>query len=336
MYTYPQKNEKDSRDVGPGPAVIKLSKSDNKTLLDLCIHISASPSKNPDLFCKQAKMCSAYLPSEIKNVLHEFKTNGSETGFLLIRGAPLGQIPDTPTTNNQKRGEATILAKIQAIFVQYISEMVAYEAEGYGRLFQDIVPVKEMSDKQVSLGNSELEIHTEQAFSELRPDILSLACLRGDVNAKTYILPIGSVLEHLPTEDIEILKEPLWKTGVDLSFKMNGVEFIEGDVRGPFPIVSQDYTFRFDQDLMKGITDDSDAFIKKIVDIYYAHRCEHCLEPGDVVLVDNNRAVHGRSGYNPKYDGKDRFLIRCFSTFDLEKSKYARVNGGRTISSIYS
>lgn len=313
--------------------MIKLSKSDNKTLLDLCIHISASPSKNPDLFCKQAKMCSDHLPTEIKNALHNFRTNGSETGFLLIRGAPLGQIPDTPTTNNQKRGEATLLAKIQAIFVQCISEMIAYEAEGYGRLFQDIVPVKEMSNKQVSLGNSELEIHTEQAFSELRPDILSLACLRGDSEAKTYILPIGSVLEHLPNE---LLKEPLWKTGVDLSFKMGAVEFIEGDVRGPFPIVSPDHKFRFDQDLMKGITNESDALIKKIVDIYYAHRCEHCLEPGDIVLVDNNRAVHGRSGFNPKYDGKDRFLIRCFSTFDFEKSEYARANGGRTISAIYS
>jgi L-asparagine oxygenase len=317
--------------------MFQLTKQEISTLLDLSIHITASPSVRPELFCKQAKTCSEFLPERIKEGLRDFAANGSECGFFLIKGVPLGEVPITPTNNTQKRGETTTMAKIQAILNEFVGELIAYEAEGYGRIFQDIVPVKEMSQKQVSLGNSELEIHTEQAFSELRPDILSLGCLRGDTAAKTYIFPIGRILEHLSTEEIELLKQPLWKTGVDLSFKLNGVDFIEGDIRGPFAIVSdQGSKLRFDQDLMKGITSEAELMVKKIVDLYYLHRFEHCLEPGDIVLVDNNRAVHGRSGFSPKYDGKDRFLIRCFSTFDFKKSEYARDNSGRTISAIFS
>ena len=61
-----------------------------------------------------------------------------------------------------------------------------------------------------------------------------------------------------------------------------------------------------------------------------------CEKSFDQLEKDNNRAVHGRSSFSPKYDGNDRFLIRCFSTFDLEKSAYARPNNGRMISAIYS
>lgn len=317
--------------------MIQLSNQDSEILKDLAILITASPSKQPELFCKQAKMCSAHLPEHIKIGLRDFAKNGSTTGFFLIRNAPIGEVPDTPSTNNQKRGECTFLAKLQAIFVQSISELLAYEAEGYGRLFQDIVPMKSMSEKQVSVGNSELEIHTEQAFSELRPDILSLACLRGDKAANTFIFPVRKILDHISANDADFLREELWKTGVDLSFTSFGVP--PSDLRGPFPILSgsiQDPQLRFDQDLMKGITKDSDQMINKIVDLYYKHREHHCLEPGDIMLIDNNRAVHGRSAFSPRYDGKDRFLIRCFSTFDLQKSEYARPNLGRTISAIYS
>ena len=127
-----------------------------------------------------------------------------------------------------------------------------------------------MSTEQSSVSSSnELEIHTEQAFSKLKPDILSLACLRGDEDALTYILPVNKIIDNLQENDeLKMLYEPLWKTGVDLSFKLNGYEFIDGDIRGPLSIlnVKDSETFLiFDQDLMQGITQDSQEMIQKII-----------------------------------------------------------------------
>ena len=107
------------------------------------------------------------------------------------------------------------------------------------------------------------------------------------------------------------------------------------------PIISgtqDDPILIFDQDLMTGITPEATDMIKKIVDIYYQKKIRHNLKPGEILLIDNKRAVHGRSAFKPRYDGKDRFLIRCFATFDLSKSEYARENlsSPRTISAIYS
>jgi len=332
--------------------IINLSEEDIQKLINLADQIGTIPSINPEIFCKQSKILSHRIPKRIKDKLMDFAIHGSPTGFLLIKNIPIDNVTlaDTPPSNNHKIGETTVLARIQSILINSIAEMLSYEAEGYGRLFQDIIPMKSMANNQTSVSsNVELEIHTEQAFSKLRPDILSLACLRGDVNALTHILPIQKIIDNVTSEEMELLKQPLWNTGVDLSFKINGNEFIDGDIRGPFSIINdnndnnennkksdKNYTLLFDQDLMKGIEEQYDVMIKRIVDIYYKERISHNLKQGEIVLIDNRRAVHGRSPFKPKYDGKDRFLIRCFATFDYDKSKYARPNNSRNILAIYS
>jgi len=133
----------------------------------------------------------------------------------------------------------------------------------------------------------------------------------------------------------------LWYTGVDLSFKLGGHAFMDGDFRGPFPILYgtfEDPKIRFDQDLMEGASSKSCELIGKIVNVYMynKYRTGHCLKPGEIIFVDNCRAVHGRSPFYPRYDGYDRFLVRCFGTLDLAKSEYARIENQRMVKAIYS
>jgi L-asparagine oxygenase len=322
-------------------SIIQLNETEIEILINLAETITINPSEFPELYNNHCKHVASKVPERIYNKLLHFRTYGSKTGFLLIQNFPVynNELPKTPLGNHYKIGETTILARIQSIFLSIIGELIAYEAEGYGRLFQDVVPIPTMHNMQTSLGsNTELEIHTEQAFSNVKPDVLSLACLRGDENAFTYILPVQYIINNLSKEEIEILRKPLWKTGVDLSFKLNGNDFIEGDIRGPMPIIQgtpADPFLVFDQDLMTGITNESQEFIEKIVHIYYKQRIEYNLKPGDIIFIDNNRAVHGRSAFFPLFDGQDRFLVRCFAVFDYEKSNYAR-NGGRIVSAIHS
>jgi L-asparagine oxygenase len=328
-------------------SIIIFDNNEFEIIIKLANQLSISPSNNPDEFCKKAKELSKMVPNRIKLILYDFIKIGSPTGYILFTGIYTNNeeilecIPPTPSSNKYKIGEGTLLARIQAILIHIIGEMIAYEAEGYGELFQDIVPDISMANKQTSIGsNTELEIHTEQAFSKLRPDFLSLACLRGDDNAYTYILPIQTILEKLSFQEIDLLKQPLWYTGVDLSFKLNNHEFQEGDIRGPMPILQTsengDLKLVFDQDLMRGIDDISNQLIKKIIDIYYEYRIQHSLKSGEIIFIDNRMAVHGRSPFFPKYDGNDRFLIRCFATLNYHDSEYARINGGRTVATIYS
>jgi len=325
--------------------MIEIDTDEFEVLIKLVNQITASPYEETELFCKQAKNASKELPIRMQIELTNFVENGTKDDFLLIKGLENidKELPKTPSNNKFNTGGTTNLARLQAIVLCFISDIIAYEAECYGNIFQDVVPNQKLEKDQTSLGSiTELEIHTEQAFSKLRPDLLSLACLRGDPDAITYVLPVQTIIDNLSDSDIELLKQPLWKTGVDLSFKINNHEFIEGDIRGPMPILDQvyrsngRYNLVFDQDLMFGITEESNLLIKKIVDIYYQHRIPHNLKPGEIIIIDNRHAVHGRSPFFPKYDGKDRFLVRCFSVFDYNNSLYARGNDSRTVSSIYS
>jgi len=320
--------------------IIVLDDIEIEILKDIAAQFSYNPAKEPDLFCQEAKELSNFLPENIKYRLRYFAENGNKNGFLLVKNAPLDKFGNTPETNRLYVGEQTLLAKIQSLFLSFIGHIIAYEAEGEGHLVQDIVPVKNMENNQTSVGSTiELEVHTEQAFSRLKPDILSLACLRGDPNAMTYILPVDSIVDNLDSEEIAVLFQPLWKTKVDLSFKLNGHDFIEGEVRGPLSILNGscfDPTLVFDQDLMFGTNEFAEHMITKIINIYYNHRIKYNLKPGEIILVDNNRAIHGRSPFFPKYDGNDRFIVRSFGTFDYEKSAYARPTGERFVSAIYS
>jgi hypothetical protein len=55
------------------------------------------------------------------------------------------------------------------------------------------------------------------------------------------------------------------------------------------------------------------------------------LEPGDVLILDNFRVVHGRRAFYPRYDGRDRWLKRINVTRDLRKSAQLRQLSSRLI-----
>jgi hypothetical protein len=320
---------------------IVLDYEEQLQLESLANLIKADPTEEELLFCKESKEAAQSMPQRLRNIIENFINFGSKRGHLLIKCDLIeGDLPDTPPNNNSRIGETTILSKIQSMIVNYKSDIISYEAEGYGRLFQDVIPVKKMETEQTSVSSKiVLELHTEQAFSNLKPDILSLACLRGNPEAYTYVLPVGTILQNLSNEEIDLLYEKLWMIGVDLSFKLNGVEFIDGDLRGPISILNgsrSDPVLIFDQDLMKGITERSNELIQRIIDIYYKSRIEHSLKPGEIILIDNRRATHGRSSFTPMYNGKDRFLIRCFGTTDIKKSEHARSSNKRSIFAKFS
>ena len=45
------------------------------------------------------------------------------------------------------------------------------------------------------------------------------------------------------------------------------------------------------------------------------------LEAGDLLIVDNRRAVHGRNQFQAYFDGYDRWLQRGYVTRNLQESE---------------
>ena len=64
----------------------------------------------------------------------------------------------------------------------------------------------------------------------------------------------------------------------------------------------------------------------------HTYRKFYVLTPGDSLIINNNRLVHGRSSFEPNFDGNDRFIIRSFILNTLDKIKNKTGSHNRMIS----
>ena len=201
-----------------------------------------------------------------------------------------------------------------------LGQPVGYEPEHGGDLVQNIVPTETAVDRQVSTSSKvHLMFHTEAAFHPYRPRYLLLLCLRGDPSAFTTLSSIFEVLPHLASDVVEVLFQPRFRTAVDESY-LHG----RGNVLGaPMAVLTGDRrrpSMVFDADLMVGLDTEADDALRVLGDATSAYHTSVALEPGDLLVVDNAVAVHGRSPFEPRFDGTDRWLQRTFVVSDLAPS----------------
>ncbi len=267
---------------------------------------------NSEAFVERAAQFSASLPVAVRSAIEQFRTRPHASGALLVRGVPCGDIPATPElpsapTTKDGTSERTLLA-----VAKLLGEPVGYRPEMNGSVVQNLVPTRANSDRQVSTSSSvTLLFHTETAFHPYRPSYLLLLCLRADGVAETTLSSIDQVKADLSPATAEILFQRRFRTGVDESF-LNGRDNVLGP---PVPVLSgnpDSPRLTFDEDLMIGTDADAQAALEKLGEAVVARHLRLKLEPGDLLIVDNHKAVHGRGPYRPRFDGTDRWLQRSF------------------------
>jgi L-asparagine oxygenase len=55
------------------------------------------------------------------------------------------------------------------------------------------------------------------------------------------------------------------------------------------------------------------------------------LETGDLLIIDNNKTIHGRKPFQPRYDGTDRWVQRMLIRKELPPKE--QMNGHIVITS---
>ena len=282
-----------------------------------------------DALVTAAARCARTLPAELDDTLVEFADRPPRSGALLITGVPTGELPPTPPspgapTPKDLSTELTLLT-----IARHLGQPVGYAPEHGGCIVQNIVPTQTDADRQMSTSSrSNLMFHTETAFHPHRPRYLALFCLRGDPTARTTLASVFDVMDRLPTPTVDAMFDARFRTSVDTSF-LDGRRNVLGL---PHPLISgtrQEPTFVFDADLTVGVDDEA----QQTVDLVRAavNECQTAvtLAAGDLLVIDNNIAVHGRSPFSARFDGSDRWLQRAFVVTDLAPSAGDR--SGRVI-----
>jgi L-asparagine oxygenase len=126
-------------------------------------------------------------------------------------------------------------------------------------------------------------------------------------------------LAALPLRTRRILFEPRFRTGADESY----VGARPTTLGTPRPILDGDWdrpTMVFDADLMVGTDGEAQEALAELGDLVGRCHTGAVLEPGDLLVVDNTIAVHGRTPFRARFDGQDRWLQRTFVVADLAPS----------------
>jgi len=320
---------------------LALAAGDRRTLAEACERLDRHDivSKADD-FVIEAQLQAARLSSELRRALLEFRRFGHPSGGLLIKGVPTDRLSPAPGRADDPRGAG---AAALSVFIACLGDQYGFRPELGGNIVQDILPVQGFERQQISVGSTvDLHAHTETAFSPYRPDYVALLCLRPDHEhrAGTTLSSIDAMLPLLDEPIIEVLRKPRFRTKIDSSFLIGDnlsddvcidpICVFEGAERRPRLRVDFDGangTIGNDPVAQRAVEALRDAAIRAQIVVR--------LEAGEILILDNNRAVHGRTPFVPRYDGQDRWLLRAFVTRDLGRSEGVRPGDGRVVQPDY-
>ncbi|HYN34675.1 MAG TPA: TauD/TfdA family dioxygenase [Ilumatobacteraceae bacterium] len=276
-----------------------------------------------------AALASRHLPITVDDALLRFAVTSSRSGALLIRNAPIGDLPPTPPTPEAPVSKDLSTELTLLTVARRLGQPVGYVPEHGGRIVQNIVPTKTDANSQTSTSSrSSLMFHTETAFHPHRPRYLLLLCLRDDPSAHTTLASVHDIMDRLPDDVVDVMFQPRFRTAVDASF-LAGRPNELGPARPLVTGTRSEPTFVFDADLTVGTDAIADDVLIAVRSAIADVETSVVLEPGDLLVVDNNVAVHGRSPFSARFDGTDRWLQRSFVVADLAPSAADR--DGRVI-----
>jgi L-asparagine oxygenase len=295
--------------------------------------LTAVPERREDLV-RAAGHASGPLPRALHDALVDFADEVPRSGALLAKGLPLGHIPPTPADPTDSVDKDLTSEFVLLSVARRLGQPVGYAPEHGGDLVQNISPVPTAVTSQTSTSSAvTLMFHTEAAFHPHRPRYLLLLCLRGDPSAATLLCSVHDVLPHLDAATRRVLFEPRFRTAADESY----TDGASGWMSDPMPVLSGDPerpTLVFDAELMVGTDTAAERALVRLRTEVEARAGAVVLESGDLLVVDNNTAVHGRSKFAARFDGTDRWLQRTFVVADLAPSAAER--DGRIITTTFA
>jgi L-asparagine oxygenase len=293
----------------------------------------------PEEFVVTAQIEAGRLSEALRRSLIVFRRFGDTSGALLVRGVPTGIVPPTPGRTGAAVG-THVAAAAMSVLLASLGDQYGFRPELGGSIVQDILPMRVFEAQEISVGSSvPLSFHVEMAFSPFRSDYVALLCLRGDheQQAATMLSSIDTVLPLLDPATVEVLEAPRFRTRVDRSFLL--AEDRTDDVWIDPICVFNDPRSRPQLRVDFAETQGKDPPAERALDALRGAMLETqaavYLGPGDLIIVDNNRAVHGRSSFAPRYDGNDRWLLRSFVTKDLRRSERVRPGDTRIVEPDY-
>ncbi|MEU3572242.1 TauD/TfdA family dioxygenase [Kitasatospora sp. NPDC036755] len=245
---------------------------------------------------------------------HRLRPVDTADGLFVLRGLTVDDTRLGPTPGHWSTvGDAGALWDVALLLVSALmGTPIAWDGQQDGRFVHNIVPSPGHESEQTGASSSVLLApHTEDAFHPGRAHLLLLCCMRNHDNIATTAASVR--LADLSAADVEQLKRPVAPILPDDAYE----QARKFDGR-PAPVPTlfetpEGLTMRYDPAYTP--LEEADGTWREAYGRLGAELARVSvavsLEPGDVLVVDNDLVVHGRVPFRARYDGTDRWLKRA-------------------------
>lgn len=297
-----------------------LDDEEVRVLTEIATDDAAAPPAH-DWF-RQAPVLAQELPLRLRRALWGMRQR-EDSAFVHITGLAVDDeaIGDTPSRWRDPAAQqrTQVHENQMALLGSLLGELFGWNSQQDGSVVHDVLPLREFENDQINFASKEpIWWHTEDAFHSHRPDYVGLMCMRNPQLAATTVSCASEW--DLSDARFDLLFEERFQQRADQAHEGGGARqstkpraILTGERDRPFVCVDP---YFLEPPMVSAVAEALEAFYA-VVD--RALR-PVTLAPGDVLIVDNHRAVHGRKPFHARYDGRDRWLKRMSVSRELRRS----------------
>jgi Fe(II)/alpha-ketoglutarate-dependent arginine beta-hydroxylase len=326
---------------------IKIKESEYSTILEIVRDLATrfGSAENPE-FLARATVYAHELPLRVRQTLNEFRLYEPQASICRITGYAVDDREIGPTPSHWKERQRHCVPVMEEMLLvllgSLLGDVIAWSTQQDGAVVHDIAPIKNHKNEQLGSGSTEeLTWHTEDAFHPCRGDYLGMICMRNPDRVATTFAALD--VSALDQRTVRLLFEPHYTIRPDEShLRKNRV----GPITGEFLEFAHSQIDQMNEkpekiSVLFGSPDapycrldpyfmdppenpDAREALEHLIQLVASQLEEIVLEPGEICVIDNFKAVHGRRPFKARFDGTDRWLKRINIIRDLRRSRTYR------------
>ncbi len=240
---------------------------------------------------------------------------------LVLDGLPhVDPAGPTPVDGTPTDDRLPVAKSVMAWLAERIGAFLCgYPNIAGGRFFHDVNPVRDSGRPLSSKGaDLPLPFHSDSAVNDDRPDYLMLWSIRDSAAAQvlTGYAPVAEALRLLDEADIAELRRENYRIQVptiadvaeDAEQWSPPVSIVSGPEMAP--------EIRLHGSRIQTLTPQAERALNNLLAALDSASVELELTPGRLLIINNRRGVHRRTGFTPTYADDERWLLRSYLLAD--------------------
>lgn len=272
-------------------------------------HLRDGPGSLDETWLSRVGALHNEIPAPLRAALQAFLEGQGPVG-LHLTGLPVPDVlPPTPPDCQQPPARTERNAEFWlALFGSHLGFLFSHAEICDGDLFHHVAPQPGEEDAPSGESSrSPLRLHTDGASHPFPPDFILLWCHRDISTVQTRLVLFDAAMDRLNTSDVEQLSRGGYRHQLDYEFE----RCTSAQLTAPKFLVDRDEEaprLRLDVDFVVPPDDEPLQALHNLETTAEGLANLITLQAGEILVLDNARALHGRSAFEPRYDGTDRWL----------------------------